>query len=337
MSILFLLASLGVCNGFLVAIYLLYTKKGNVSEVYFAMLILALSIRIGKSVFLYFFPETDRLVLQIGLSACIFIGPFFYLYMKSLRKEQSRFIKNDILLLTLLFVCMVIVGLLYPYRSYPEYWNPEIVQGIYCVWGLFAVLGVAELLRLVDVRKKLNLEQRYLLMVGIGFTLITITYQLALHIGFTYIWGAFIFSFFFYFLGFRAISKGKSISPKPNSRKIPYGKKLLDRIDELMTNEKLYTDQDLKLDDLVERLDVSRHTLSLVLNQTYPHGYAQYIRNFRIEEAKKLIMGRPDLSLEGIGYEAGFKSKSVFFESFKKIVGMTPAAYKKHKEEIKEA
>ncbi|MEO1257041.1 MAG: helix-turn-helix domain-containing protein, partial [Bacteroidota bacterium] len=68
--------------------------------------------------------------------------------------------------------------------------------------------------------------------------------------------------------------------------------------------------------------------LSQTLNEAYS-GYTQYIKTFRIEEAKSLIKNRPDLSLEGIGYEAGFKSKSVFFESFKKQVGVTPSTFKK--------
>ena len=46
-------------------------------------------------------------------------------------------------------------------------------------------------------------------------------------------------------------------------------------------------------------------------------------------EAKDLIKSRDELSLEGIGYEAGFNSKSAFFEAFKKVTGQTPAAFKK--------
>ena len=336
MNLLFLLGGLGVCNGFIVAIYLLSKRQKSVSDVYFAGLILALCIRIGKSVFFYFSTETDRLVLQIGLSACIFIGPFFYLYVKSLRHQEKQFKKTDITILLLLLVFIVSIGLIFPYHSYPAYWNPEIVQVIYAVWLVFFLLGMSEIRKLIGPDflnfKKLKSEQQYLMMVAIGFTLITLTYQLALYVSFTYIWGAFIFSFFFYALTIRAIKKDKSIAPQPSPRKLSNGSDLLDRMNELMINEKLFTDQDLKLDQLASRLSISRHTLSQVMNEIYPSGYAHYIRNFRIEEAKILIQNRPELSLEGIGYEAGFKSKSVFFDSFKKIVGCTPAAYKKQLE-----
>ncbi|MEM9895037.1 MAG: helix-turn-helix domain-containing protein [Bacteroidota bacterium] len=77
-----------------------------------------------------------------------------------------------------------------------------------------------------------------------------------------------------------------------------------------------------------KKIDISRHALSQAMNETYSFGYNHYIKKYRIAEAKRLIVTRPDLSLEGIGYEAGFRSKSVFFESFKRHVGCTPASFK---------
>lgn len=96
-----------------------------------------------------------------------------------------------------------------------------------------------------------------------------------------------------------------------------------------MENEKLYMNQDLKLEDIAKELGLGRHAISQVMNEIYGLGYAHYIKSYRIAAAKELIKTRAELSLEGIGYEAGFKSKSVFFESFRKLVGCTPAGYKK--------
>ena len=292
MYLLSFLASLGVINGFIVSVFLLVKKQRKIPEMYFAALILSLCIRIGKSVFFYFSPETDRLILQIGLSACIFIGPFFYFYVKSLRKQEKRFTKENKQLLIVLFLLILATDIIYPYRTYPEYWNPEIVQGIYIVWMLFFILGIREVIKLVGQNilnfKKLRNEQQYLIIVTFGFTLITLTYQLALHISFTYIWGAFIFSFFFYALSIRALSNGKSITPRPSPTSRIKDDALLGQVNQLMIDEKLYTDQNLKLDDIARRLNVSRHVLSQTLNEVYS-GYTRYIKNYRIEEAKVLI------------------------------------------------
>ena len=336
MQLLFLLSSLGVINGLVATVFLLRKSNRTVSKVYFAGLVVALCIRIGKSVLYYFFPETDRLILQLGLSSCIFIGPFFYLYLKSIRKLERSFKRRDLYLLLSLGVFISTVGVLFPYNAYPTYWNPEIVQVIYLFWAIFSVMGLVEVHKILGfhflIPWKLRGDQQYLALVVIGFLLITLTYQLALYIRFTYIWGAFIFSFFFYFLGFRALIAGKEIAPKPNARKLANGEDLLSQLKTIMKDEKLFTNQQLKLEDLANRLNVSRHVVSQLMNETYPNGYANFIRSYRVDEAKALIASRPELSLEGIGYEAGFKSKSVFFDAFKKIAGTTPSAYKKELE-----
>ncbi|MEM9895036.1 MAG: hypothetical protein AAF789_01590 [Bacteroidota bacterium] len=83
--------------------------------------------------------------------------------------------------------------------------------------------------------------------------LITITYQLAFYIKFTYIWGALIFSFSFYFLGIRALIKGKSISPTPSIKRLEDGERLLEKVNQLMHSDRLYANQRLKLDDVAKK------------------------------------------------------------------------------------
>ena len=64
-------------------------------------------------------------------------------------------------------------------------------------------------------------------------------------------------------------------------------------------------------------------------NTVYEKGFAHFINEKRVERAKKLLVNNHHLSLEGIGYEAGFNSKSSFFATFKKLTGQTPAQYKR--------
>lgn len=333
MNFLFLFASLGVINGLIVSIYLFTKKEKSVSEIYFAGLILTLCIRIGKSVIHSFFPDTDKMILQLGLSACIFIGPFFYLYLKSIQKQQTKFHKKDLSLLAVLLIGITVFGILFPYKTYAHYWNPQTVQAIYFVWAIFTVLGIVQFYKIVNTSLltfwKLKGERQYLMVIVIGVTFITLTYQFALYVGFTYLWGSFIFSILFYVLAYRALTKEKSIAPKPVVKKLNNGEEILEQLNRLMEKEKLHLKQDLKLEDIANKTEISRHVLSQVLNDVYGHGYSNYIKKYRVNEAKILIATRAELSLEGIGYEAGFRSKSSFFDAFKAFTNLTPGAYKK--------
>jgi len=335
MSILFLLASLGVVNGFLVGIFLIVRRSRAVSDKYFGGLILALSVRIGKSVFFHFSEEVDRLILQIGLSACVFIGPFFYLYAKSLRKNEQNFNRLDILILLVLLAAIVIVGAIFPYRTFPEIWNGNIIYWIYGTWILFTLLGLFQSVKLIKTRttlpQKVGGNEKYFGVIVFAVSFITTTYQIALFSGIAYIWGAFIFSFSFYYLGGRAFFSRKSITPKI-LHPLENSSELLKQVDDLMDKEKLFLHQGLKLQLLAEQAGMSKHLLSRVLNEEYEHGFSHYVKEHRVNEAKQLIRSRPELSLEGIGYEAGFSSKSAFFEAFKKIANSTPAEYKKEVE-----
>lgn len=338
-SVVFLLACLGVINSFLLAIILVIPKDRTVANIYFSGLLLALCFRIGKSVFLHFYDDVGLLILQIGLSACIFIGPFFYFFLKAEIRGIKTILKLELWILLSLLLGIVIVGVIYPYQDYPGYWNQYIIRSIYLVWLFFVGLGVWEgkhlIFKMIKTPRKLKTKEVFLLGVICGLTFITFSFQYALFIsGITYIWGAIGFTFFFYTLFLLEI-KNRFWKRKTVVQTIPLeeGKRILKRIDQLMEEEGLYKNPKLKLDHLAKYADVSKHQLSKVLNEVYPNGFSHYVNEWRIKEAKHLIKIKQELSLEGIGYDSGFNSKSSFFSTFKKMTSFTPAQFKKSLEE----
>jgi len=84
------------------------------------------------------------------------------------------------------------------------------------------------------------------------------------------------------------------------------------------------------LTDLAREIDVPRHVLSACINQYYQTNFNEVINRFRIEYLLQevAIHQWEELSIEGIGREVGFNSRTTFLKAFKKNVGMNPSEYR---------
>ena len=96
-----------------------------------------------------------------------------------------------------------------------------------------------------------------------------------------------------------------------------------------MEAEKPYLDAKLSLGSLAEKLDVSSHQLSKIINDDFQKNFNDFINTYRIEEFKRIIISgeHPNLTLISYGYMVGFNSKSSFNRSFKRITGKTPGDF----------
>lgn len=105
------------------------------------------------------------------------------------------------------------------------------------------------------------------------------------------------------------------------------------RLEDLMCNEKVFTDSEMSLPQLAQKMDVSIHQLSYLLNKGYGKNFFQYINSYRVELAKELLLSQKHkhLSILGIAFEAGFNSKTTFNTTFKKATGQSPSAYRNEK------
>ena len=102
-------------------------------------------------------------------------------------------------------------------------------------------------------------------------------------------------------------------------------------IQEYIEASKCFTKQDFTIIDLADAVNIHPKRISYAINKALDVNFNSYINNFRVEYAKELFQSdrAKNLSIEGIGMEAGFHSKSTFYSSFNKLEGTTPAKFRR--------
>ena len=124
------------------------------------------------------------------------------------------------------------------------------------------------------------------------------------------------------------ISKSKyQKSQLTGTRASEIARQLLD----LMNSLKPYLNPELTLMELAAKLSVSPHNLSQVFNCEIKKSFFDFVNEYRVGEAKKLLTSPQysHYSILGIALEAGFNSKSAFYTAFGKHAGTTPSEFRK--------
>nr|WP_262895940.1 helix-turn-helix transcriptional regulator [Marivirga aurantiaca] len=93
----------------------------------------------------------------------------------------------------------------------------------------------------------------------------------------------------------------------------------------------MFLNPNLTLAETAKEFSIPKHVLSQYLNEKMGKSFSTYINEFRIEKAKEFLQAPNHYPIEDLGYESGFNSKSTFFTTFKKIVGQTPAEYRRNR------
>lgn len=105
---------------------------------------------------------------------------------------------------------------------------------------------------------------------------------------------------------------------------------IMEEIERLMKEKKMYADTDISLDKLSAALGFDRRIVSGVINRRTHKNFFAYINEHRIKEAVR-IMSEPDSSkftIDGIAAQAGFNDRKTFHRVFKQYTGLTPAAFR---------
>ena len=293
-----------------------------------------------------------------------YIGPLIINYFTSLvqplrshRKEIFYWILSGGFI-TVLYGLVWIFGMTYPENIYTlrEFFgnlhHPEVLIRFSCVWIVAGHITICTV-RVSKLRKEyiIDLKNTQSSMIEIDLKWVDyILYVLALFGTFGIIaamssglfWGVVFLlytalsMFLIFIFGFLQkdispavllIQKEKIESQDDNTISPDKNAELMDKLDALMLEKKLYLNKDLIVQDLADALYTNRSYISKAINSQNQTFY-DYVNDFRIKNAIEMLEnydGR--IKMVHIAEDCGFKSYHVFCRLFKEATGCLPKEF----------
>ncbi|MEW7289362.1 helix-turn-helix domain-containing protein [Aquimarina sp. 2304DJ70-9] len=322
------LSCLGVIQALFLCFYLFTLKKGNkIANRFLAFVLLALTIRIGKSVF-HNYIEVDPGVRNIAISTFLTVGPFLWFYGQSLLDKQFSFSNRK-------YIHLVPFGVFF--LSSPILPN----RGDFISYLLYSMvlfhLGMYLTICWRYIFKNKNEVSVQLLKwyrnIVIGVSVIWVLYvAIFMKLIPFYILGAISFSFLIYIFSFlllkRHVFSLEKYSNSSINRKV--SKKLIEELKSLFEAEAMYLENSISLNSVAERLSVKPRELSQVINENEQKNFSEFVNHYRIKRAKQLLID-PNYDLEKIAtvaYDSGFGNVTSFNLAFKFETQITPSQYR---------
>jgi len=340
------------------AIQIIYKNRNflnyNLAGLYFCLSYVIMTFWAFKSGMILYIPW----LIYTDMTTAFAIGPFAYFYIKTvLGLKTKSYLKYTLhfipaaAVLGAIITNNIIDGELVRYylhfpSNYPVYSvNPMIrvidfISNIYMIF--YFILIIKTIYNLLNNKnhksmKELNIIFYYMFFIvlfslmmliasatGNNILNITAIYLLTL----SGIW-YFIFSFRYPEFTQKAIREAKSIRYENSILNGIDADVVLERLDELMEDEKIYIDEELTMQKLSEFLMITPHQFSKMLNSKRKMNFRTLVNSYRIKEAMNQMADYPDKTILEIALASGFNSKSSFNSVFMKSTGATPSDYRK--------
>lgn len=231
--------------------------------------------------------------------------------------------------------------------NYPQNWQQNIRLGHQILQCSHLFIYSILILRFVNNHKgysngelKLYNWRRKLAIAFIAYTISFLVYFILvwfdlLLIEYDYLI-SFTSSFFIYFIGYQSFHKKDIFLIYENGRyeksrlQINATNAILDTVKKKMKVDRIYLDSSLRLPDLAKKLNLSQHYISQAINNLEGKNFADFINEYRIEEAKEMLI-KSDKKVIHIAYDSGFNNKNSFNNAFKRFTGMSPSEFKKNR------
>ncbi len=156
------------------------------------------------------------------------------------------------------------------------------------------------------------------------------------------IWG--FIALFLYFLSYKAYKHQNLFEKFPESILSGESVKSIGRkehncstenseiIKSLMRENEYFLNQHLTIHFFAREIEMSPRLISSCVNKNIGLNFNEWVNHYRVEKALEIINSdvQKRLSIEGVGYDCGFKSRSAMYAAFKKKLGHSPGYYQKN-------
>ena len=331
-SLLLIFCSLGVAQSLFFAIFLFTYREGSVlSNRILAILLIALSIRLIKSIAYYFFTLPD-ILMNFGFAAHAAIAPLLYCYIRYY-KNGSGYRPVDFLH----FVPFVLI-LLGSFWLTESFWLPMGYALLLYQTLAYLILSWFHYFKMNKTESTmLRLEQYWLVGLLITISAFGVGYFSNFILGIAnYMTGPILYSALIYlisYLGLRYYHSlfGLASLKKPAILNDAEVKDLLLKVEAIIQSDKPHLDPSLTLPKLAKTLAVPPYKLSQFINQHYEQNFSDWINQFRIQEARQALTdpAQQNKKIAAIAFESGFNTLSAFNNAFKKSTLKTPSEFRK--------
>lgn len=134
----------------------------------------------------------------------------------------------------------------------------------------------------------------------------------------------------------KRVEEIEKIKPEEEEKTInPQLVAIAGKVREAIKDEEFFRNENVSIRELAELIGEQPYLVSQAINTVIGKTFFELINEERVLLAKRLLVDEKynHLSLVGIGFEAGFNSKTTFNTTFKKITGMTPSEFRKAESE----
>ena len=362
LSFLAILNLVGAAQGVLLALALLTSRDSNeTTNRLLAALILTISIVVAGSVLLtsnYFFkfPHLSRVHHPFVFLA----APLLFLYIRELTADVKRIGKIDFLHFIPATLCLIyllpyylqsgaakiqILSLEYVQESFGDWYYVRsalfITQAL--VYLILIAIMIVKYARKVKQRNSPH-DRAILFEVRVFVIACVVLWVGAIVRYVTNLRGTNLLvplgaSMLIYGMGYLKMRRPGPLTSEdePAAKKyekstltLERSKRYLDKLLQFMEKEKPFTDGDLTIQKLAEKLAIPSNHLSQTVNERLGQTFSDFINSYRVEEAKRKLLDPAfkHLSVLGIAEEVGFNSKSSFNAVFKKHTNLTPSEFR---------
>lgn len=107
-------------------------------------------------------------------------------------------------------------------------------------------------------------------------------------------------------------------------------KLILDSLQKLMEEEKVYLNPLLGIEELARMVGTNKTYLSRVINNSFQQNFPAFVNRYRVRESIRLLSdsGNFSRSIEEIGEMCGYTTRQAFHSAFKKEMGITPRHFR---------